>query len=227
MRSFGELWQSTVITKWVMAITGILIVGFLLAHVSGNLLIFAGPDAMNDYGVWLRELGHGTLLWVLRFGLLAVFILHIWSGIRMARINRAARPVGYKKFESRTSTVVSRTMLLTGLLILLYAVYHLAHFTWGVAHAQYYYSLDALGRPDVYTMVIQSFQDPLIVVIYVVSMIVVGMHLNHAINSALQTLGINHPKYNTLLINGSRTLSVFIVLAFLSIPLAIVFGFVK
>lgn len=227
MRSFGELWRSTIITKWVMAITGIMIVGFLMAHVSGNLLIFAGPDAMNEYGVWLREIGHGILIWLFRIGLLAAFVLHIWSGIRMAALNRAARPVGYKKFENRTASVASRTMLLTGLLILVYAVYHLAHFTWGLAHANYYRGMDALGRADVYTMVIQSFRDPLIVVIYLVSMIVVGMHLNHGINSALQTLGMNHPKYNTLLINGSRGLSVLLVLAYSSIPLAIVFGFVK
>lgn len=227
MRSFGELWRSTIITKWVMAITGIMIVGFLLAHASGNLLIFAGPDAMNEYGIWLRALGHGVLLWSLRIGLLAAFVLHIWSGIRMARINRAARPSSYKKFESRTATVVSRSMFLTGVLILLYAIYHLAHFTWGSVHAEYYGGIDALGRPDVYNMVIQSFQQPLIVVIYLLSMLVVAMHLNHAINSALQTLGINHPKYNPLLINGSRGLSVLIFLAFSSIPLAIVFGFVK
>lgn len=227
MRSFGELWRSTIITKWVMAVTGILIVGFLLAHASGNLLIFVGPDAMNEYGVWLRELGHGALLWAMRLGLLAAFVLHIWSGIRMARLNRAARPSSYKKFENRSSSVVGRTMFLTGVLILLYAIYHLAHFTWGSVHPEYYGGIDAQGRPDVYTMVIHSFQQPLIVAIYLISMLVVAMHLNHAINSALQTLGINHPKYNALLINGSRGLSVLIFLAFSAIPLAVVFGFVK
>jgi len=234
MRSFGELWRSTIITKWVMAITGILIVGFLLAHVSGNLLIFAGRAAMNEYGVWLRELGHGTLIWALRVGLLVAFVLHIWSGIRMAALNRAARPVGYKQFKNRTSSLPARTMLLTGVLILLYAGYHLAHFTWGIAHPEYYHGIEeynngfqTLTRPDIYTMVIQSFQQPLIVVIYLLSMVVVTMHLNHAINSAFQTLGINHPKYNTLLINGSRGLSVLIFLAYSSIPVAILTGFVK
>ncbi len=227
MRSFGELWRSTIITKWVMAITGIMIVGFLLAHASGNLLIFVGPDAMNEYGIWLRALGHGVLLWSLRIGLLAAFVLHIWSGIRMARLNRAARPSSYKQYKNRSSSIAGRTMLLTGVLILLYALYHLAHFTWGSVHPEYYGGIDAHGRPDVYTMVVHSFQQPLIVVIYLLSMLVVAMHLNHAINSALQTLGINHPKYNTLFINGSRGLSVLIFLAFSSIPLAIVFGFVK
>lgn len=227
MRSFGELWRSTIITKWVMAITGILIVGFLLAHVTGNLLIFVGPDAMNDYGVWLREIGHGSIIWLMRLGLIVAFALHFWSGIRLAALNRAARPVGYTTFETKTSSPASRTMLWTGLLILVYVIYHLAHFTWGLAHAQYYHGIDSMGRPDVYNMVIHSFQDPLLVVLYIVSMIVVGLHLNHAINSAFQTLGINHPKYNTLLINGSRGLSVLLVLTYSAIPLSIVFGFVK
>lgn len=227
MRSFGELWRSTIFQKWVMAVTGILLVGFLVGHLSGNLLIFLGPEAINEYAVGLRELLHGVAIWVMRAGILLAFVFHIRAGIILSARNRAATASKYSKVERRSSTVASRTMTYTGLLIAIYVLYHLAHFTWGTAHPDVYHFTDAAGRHDVYRMVVESFKDPVLTALYVVAMIITGLHLNHAISSAFQTLGINHPRYTPMIRMAGPALGIALVLGFLSVPLAIMFGMVK
>ena len=227
MRSFGEVWSSTIFQKWVMAVTGILLVGFLLGHLSGNFLIFLGPDHMNEYGVELREMLHGAAIWVVRAGLVLAFVLHIWSGIKLAALNRQARGGKNAKFEARRSTPASRTMIYSGLLILFYLLYHLAHFTWGTVHGEFYHYVDELGRHDVYRMVIESFQQPVISITYILAMIVTGLHLNHAIQSALQTLGVNHRRYTPIIRKAGPALAILLALGFISIPLSILLGLVK
>jgi succinate dehydrogenase / fumarate reductase cytochrome b subunit len=226
MRSFGEVWRSTIFQKWVMAVTGILLVLFLVGHLSGNLLIFLGADAMNGYAQDLRDLFHGAAIWAARLGLVVMFVLHIRAGIILAQLNRSAKGQRNSRFVARTSSVASRTMAYSGVLILVYLIYHLAHFTWGVAHNEYYQYTDALGRHDVYRMVVESFQQPMIVAAYVVAMIVTGFHLSHAISSAFQTLGVNHPRYTPLINKLGPALGIMLVLGFVSAPLAIAFGLV-
>jgi succinate dehydrogenase / fumarate reductase cytochrome b subunit len=202
-------------------------VGFLVGHLSGNLLIFLGPDDINAYGVELRELLHGSALWVLRIGVLVFFVLHIWSGIKLAAWNRAAKGGANERDAHKASSVASRSMIYTGLLIMVYVLYHLAHFTWGTVHSEYYHWTDAAGRHDVYRMVVASFQQPLITVLYLVAMVVTGMHLSHAISSAFQTLGLNHPRYTPLINLAGPAVGLILVLGFSTVPVAIVLGMVK
>lgn len=227
MRSFGELWRTTIFQKWVMAVTGIFLVLFLAGHLAGNLLVFLGPDAINEYAVGLRELFHGAAIWVMRAAILLAFVLHIRAGIILAARNRAATASSYSKVERRSSTVASRSMAYTGVLIAVYVLYHLAHFTWGTAHPDVYDVTDAAGRHDVYRMVVASFQQPLLTALYVIAMIVTGLHLNHAISSAFQTLGVSHPRYTPLIRMVGPMLGIVLVLGFISVPLAIMFGMVK
>ncbi|RPI67696.1 MAG: succinate dehydrogenase cytochrome b subunit [Ignavibacteriae bacterium] len=227
MRSFGELWRTTIFQKWVMAVTGIFLVLFLAGHLAGNLLVFLGPDAINEYAVGLRELFHGAAIWVMRAGILLAFVLHIRAGIILAGRNRAATASSYSKVERRSSTVASRSMAYTGVLIAVYVLYHLAHFTWGTAHPDVYNFTDAAGHHDVYRMVVASFQQPLLTALYTIAMIVTGLHLNHAISSAFQTLGVSHPRYTRLIRMAGPMLGIVLVLGFLSVPLAIMFGMVK
>lgn len=230
MRTFKELWRSTIFSKWVMAISGLCWVGFLFGHLAGNLLIFLGPEDTNAYAVGLREMLHGSAIWVARGGLVITFALHVWSGIRLSRLNAAARPEKYSRVESRRSTVASRGMLLSGLVLLTYIGYHLAHFTWGVAHPQYaQYTYDLAGHGpvhDVYRMVVESFADPLIAALYVLAMIFVSMHLNHAISSAFQTLGVNHPRYTPIIRLIGPGLALAVALGFIAIPLSVQLGLV-
>lgn len=210
-----------------MAITGIGLVLFLLGHLAGNLLVFLGPEHMNEYGVQLRELLHGSAIWIARIGLVVFLILHVTSGIRLAALNRKAKGSVGGRVAYKTATIASRTMIYTGLLIVVYVLYHLAHFTWGAVHQEYYHFVDHLGRHDVYRMVVDSFHQPLITTLYVLAMIVTGLHLNHAVSSAFQTLGINHPRYTPIIRVAGPVLGLVLVVGFLSIPLSIMFGFVK
>ncbi|GMV53955.1 MAG: succinate dehydrogenase cytochrome b subunit [Flavobacteriales bacterium] len=227
MRTFTQVWNSTIIQKWVMAISGLGIVGFLIAHLSGNLLVFLGPEHMNSYAVELRGLLHGSALWVARIGLIVMLVLHVITGIKLTRLNKGARTVRNERVTPRASTVAGRSMAYTGLLILVYILYHLAHFTWGMAQPEAFNHVDAAGRHDVYRMIVEGFSQPLIVVIYAIAMVVTGMHLNHAIQSAFQTLGINHPKYTPLIRTIGPLLGLLIVVGFLSVPLAVITGLVK
>lgn len=203
------------------------LVGFLLAHLAGNLLIFVGADDMNSYAVELRELLHGSAIWVVRVILVLSLLLHVRAGIVLTLYNRRASGGRYAVQSYKRSTPASRTMLLSGLMILFYVLYHLAHFTFGTVHGEYYHYTDAMGRHDVYRMVIESFRQPVITVLYVLAVIITGFHLQHAIASAFQTLGINHPRYTPLIKVGGIMLSVLIVIGFISVPMAIIFGFVR
>lgn len=235
MKAFGEIWESNLFQKWLMAITGLLLVGFLLGHLSGNLLVFMGPGALNEYAHGLRTMLHGVAIWIVRLGLLASFALHVTSAIKLSRRNRAARPQAYNTVEHRASTMASRSMLYSGLLLLTYALYHLAHFTWGAVHSEYYAkvcspSAECSGAdcvPDVYTMVVKSFEQPIISVIYVLAMVMVGLHLNHAIASAFQTLGLRNRRIVPIVRAIGPALGIIVALGFSSVPLAILAGFVK
>ncbi len=235
MKAFGEIWRSNIFQKWLMAITGLLLVGFLIGHLSGNLLVFLGKEDINEYAHGLRTMGHGAIIWIVRLGLLGMFILHVTSAISLSRRNRAARPQAYSKVTPRRSTVASRTMLYSGLLLLTYVVYHLAHFTWGVVHSDHYaaqkgweYALaDGTMVPDVYRMVVASFQVPLIAVLYVLSMVMVGLHLNHAIASAFQTMGVTNQRLVPVIRSFGPILSFLVAAGFSAVPLAILAGVVK
>lgn len=230
MRSLAELWGSTIARKWIMAVTGIGLVLFLFGHLAGNMLLFVGPEAMNTYAYDLKHLLHGAGIWLARGGLLLFAVLHIWSAFTLTRRIRAARPQGYARTEHRTSTIASRSMALSGLLILSYVLYHLAHFTWGAVHSEWYEGTYTLANGtivhDVYGMVVASFQQPLISVLYMVAMVFTGMHLHHAIQSAVQTLGISHPRYTPMIRTGGKVLAIVLAVGFGSLPLTILLGLV-
>src|SRR5688572_26180689 len=129
-------WRSSIGGKVTMAVTGLLLFGFVVAHVLGNLLLFAGPDSINAYAKSLADLG--PLLWLLRIGLLAVFVLHVVTGLRIARQNRTARPVAYTKEATIQASFASRSMVFSGVTVLAFVVYHLLHFTFGVTNPDHF-----------------------------------------------------------------------------------------
>jgi succinate dehydrogenase / fumarate reductase cytochrome b subunit len=235
MKAFGEIWRSNIFQKWLMALTGLLLVGFLLGHLSGNLLVFLGKEDINSYAHGLHTMGHGMVIWIVRLGLLSMFVLHVVAAITLSRRNRAARPTSYAKVTPRRSTIASRSMLYSGLLLLTYVLYHLAHFTWGVVHAENYvgqpgwqYTLaDGTVVADVYRMVVASFQIPLVAVLYVLAMVMVGLHLNHAIASAFQTMGVTNKRIVPAIRSIGPLLSFIIAAGFSAVPLAILAGVVK
>lgn len=219
MTSLAAAMRSSIGAKTVMAITGLGLIVFLVGHLLGNLQIFLGPDVLNHYGEKLRE--YPAFLWGARAGLLVLVLLHIDSAIRVTRANRAARPERYAKRKAQEASYAARTLMLSGVLIAAYVVYHLLHFTTHDVHTSYSGHLDAHGRHDVYAMVVGSFQNPAISLVYIVAMVLLSMHLSHGVGSFLQTLGWGHPRYNRGTRLAGPVVAIVLALGYISIPVAI------
>ncbi len=221
-----DFWRSSVGGKAVMAVTGLLLFGFVVAHLLGNLQLLAGPDKLNAYAKWLHDLGPG--LWAARIGLLAVFVLHVLTGIRLARANKAARPVAYAQQATAKATFASRSMVLTGLSTLAFVVYHLLHFTFGAVHADFAARKAAgAGGFDVYAMVTSSFGSPPIAIAYAAFQLVLFLHLKHGIQSLAQTLGIHHGRYTPMIQTLSFVLAALIAGGNLLLAFSVQLGLVE
>ncbi|MBM3813688.1 MAG: succinate dehydrogenase cytochrome b subunit [Acidimicrobiia bacterium] len=210
----ARLYDSTVGKKAVMAATGVLLFGFVITHLLGNLQFYLGPEALNAYGRNLRHLG--ALLWAARLGLLAAVLLHISAAVQLWRLNKQARPSHYEKLTAAGSSYASRTMMWSGPILALFIGYHLYHLTLG-AHLLH----DADGFPLVYQNVVAGFSDPLASGLYIVAMSFLGMHLMHGIWSMFQSIGWNHPKYTPLIKRIAVLTAALIVAGNISIPVAV------
>ncbi|MCB9473626.1 MAG: succinate dehydrogenase cytochrome b subunit [Candidatus Delongbacteria bacterium] len=218
MAWFTTFRSSSIGRKLLMALTGLALLLFLLGHMAGNLQFFAGADTLNAYAAALRH--NIYLLWGIRGTLLLIFLVHVISAIQLTLANRAARPEPYAVQKPLQSTFASRTMFLSGLVVLGYIVFHLAHLTVGVVGPEHRLQVGS-HVPDAYANVVAGFSNPLIAGLYILSMVVLFFHLSHGAQSALQTLGFNHPKY-TPMVRGLLLGLVFLICAgFISIPLAV------
>lgn len=214
----------------IMAVTGIVLVGFIIGHMIGNLKLFAGCEvggmcALDHYAIVLHEIGKDfvgkeTVLWLVRIGLLLAVALHVDSAVKLTLRNKSASPQKYAVAHHGASTYASRSMALGGLLLLSFIVIHLLHFTTGTLH----FSGFVEGR--VHANVTSSFQHLGWVVLYCIAMIALGMHLFHGVWSMFQTLGLDSPKFNKTIRTGATLLAVLVSLGFLSVPLAVFAGFV-
>jgi len=214
-----------------VALTGLVLFGFVVGHLVGNLQVFLGSsEPINRYGAFLQ--GLGELLWAVRGFLLAMLVLHIVFTIKLRAENRAARPVNYAVTERRATSPAARWMLLSGLMVLCFIIYHLLHFTVQVPEVnmigQNFETLhDAQGRHDVYRMMIMGFSNPVASAFYLVGVALLALHLNHGIMSMGQTLGLNTGKVRPLWEKGGPAIAWLIFLGYASIPVAIYAGLVK
>ena len=190
-----------------MAVTGLLLFGFVVAHLLGNLQLLQGPDAINEYAKMLHDLG--PLLWVARIGLLVVFVVHVVTAVRLSQANKQARPVPYASEATVQATMASRSMVLSGLSLLVFVIYHLLHFTLGVTNPGHFaMKTSGAGGFDVYAMVSNSFANPAIALAYAAFQLVLFLHLSHGIQSFAQTVGIHHKRYTPMI----KTLSFLLAL---------------
>lgn len=208
--------------KIVMAVTGLLFLGWLVLHLLGNITFFAGSEALNKYAALLAE--NPPLLWGQRLLMIVIVPLHVASGLRLAALNKAARPQQYQMRQWRKATLASRTMAVSGIVVLAFLVFHLAHYTLHWVKPAYATLVDAKGRHDVYAMVTDGFSNPLIVAFYVLAMALVGMHLSHGFWSAFQSLGINGRKWTPFAQIAGRFLAWGLALAFASIAIGAFLG---
>jgi succinate dehydrogenase / fumarate reductase cytochrome b subunit len=217
----GAFWRSSIGKKVVVAVTGLAMVLFLVAHMVGNLKVFIGPEAMNHYAALLRI--EPEILPLARVGLLVMVTLHILATVRLTAENRRARGVAYATHAKTRSTTASRTMIFGGIAIALYVVYHLLHFTTRDVHQ----ALVPYDHHNVYANVVLSFQNPLIAGVYILAQVALFFHLTHGIQSAFRTLGVSHPRYLAVTTKGGHALAAIIVLGFMSVPLAVLARIVK
>ena len=207
-----------------MAITGMALFLFVVLHLVGNLQVFLGPEELNRYGAFLQ--GNVELLWPARIGLLVIVGLHIWSAIKLSAENKAARPQAYAHHEVVAASYASRTMLMSGLIILAFIIYHLLHFTVQVpainfAGRNFVELQDAKERHDVFAMMILGFQRPVVVIIYLVGQFLLFMHLSHGLGAMFQSLGWKSPAYAPLISKFAKVASWLVFVGYISIPIAI------
>jgi succinate dehydrogenase / fumarate reductase cytochrome b subunit len=212
--------SSTLGKKVVMALSGLVLYGFVIAHMAGTLQVYLGARAMNEYAESLREILHGAGLWLARGALLAAVALHIWAASALTLESWSARPARYKRRAHRQSTYASRTMALSGPILLFFILYHLAHFTTGHAHPNFI-------PGDAYHNFVVGFQSRPAAAFYAVAMLFLGLHLYHGSWSLLQTLGLSHPRWNRLRFGLSALLTAAVVLGNLSFPLAVQLGVLR
>ena len=233
LRQISRFYASSVGKKYVVALTALGLLGFLPVHVIGNLLIFDQTKvALNEYAHFLHTVGHGAGVWVFRFGLLAMFLIHVVATIQLVRQNRAARGAdAYAVKTPQASTASSRTMILSGLIILSFVIFHILHYTVRVSPAYKALPLFTLGDGtkvfDVYSMVVMGFRYWPSTVFYVVGVTLLCLHLSHGVASVFQTLGLRSRKSADFIKVIGYAYSGFIWVGFLAVPLSVAFGFVK
>jgi succinate dehydrogenase / fumarate reductase cytochrome b subunit len=222
------LWSTSIGKKVVMAITGFILTAFVIGHMLGNLKVFQGEGAFNGYAVWLREVGgpavgYGQLLWLARLVVLTSTLLHIVAAAQLTRMSHAARPVSYERKQAIEATYASRTMRWGGLIIALFMIYHLLHFTFGaVGYAPGQY------RPmSVYRNVVIGFSVWYVSAFYITAMIALGLLMYHGVWSAFQTLGLNNARTNSVYRALATVSSLAVVLGNVSVPIAVLAGMVR
>jgi succinate dehydrogenase / fumarate reductase, cytochrome b subunit len=214
----AAFYRTTVGKKLVMAVSGLILFGFIVGHLAGNLQVFLGADKLNDYAAFLRRTPE--LLWPARLALLAALVLHVVASAQIVLANRRARPARYAVKRAIETNYAARTMAISGPLVLLYLIYHLAMFTFLITGPGY-------SPTDVYRNVVLSFQSPSVAVIYIVAMLLLGLHLYHGVWSMLHTLGISSPHYRWLRRGLAPVVAVAITAGYIAIPLAILTGMVQ
>lgn len=235
MSAAFAFFKSTLGKKYVMAITGFFLFAYVVAHMAGNLQIFLGQETLNAYAAFLKK--EPILLWGVRIGLLAMLVLHVTSAIQLSAANKKARPQPYGSYKPVGSSYASRTMLMSGLIIAAFFVYHILHFTVAMPevnllaksesfpNANFEELHDAKGRHDVYRMVIMGFSHPLVAGFYIFAMCLLCLHLSHGLSSMFQSLGLKNAKYAPMMNAFARGMALIILIGNCSIPIAILLGY--
>lgn len=226
MNRILPFYRSSIGRKVIVAVTGIILLLFVIGHLLGNLQIFLGPEWINGYSQHLRDLG--PLLWAVRVFLLIAVVLHIYFTILLAIENKRARPKGYIKKENVKATLASRTMVLSGLIVLVFIIFHLAHFTVRVTDPRFaLLKADPLNRYDVYSMMVYGFQNYFVSGFYVLGLFLLALHLSHGSSSFFQTLGFNNQKLTPRLALGGRIFAWLLFAGYTAIPVAVLLGFIR
>lgn len=225
MTWFGNFYRSAIGKKAVMAVTGLILFGWIFLHMVGNLKLYLGPVHLNEYAHWLRAIGTPAmpetgLLWVTRLLLLVAVVLHIHAAYALTIMNRHARPIDYERREYVAASYAARTMRWGGVILLLFIIYHLLHLTTGDVH-------DKFIKDDVYHNVVTGFQVWWVAAVYIIANLALGLHLYHGVWSMFGSLGATHKRFNAWKRTFATAFAVVITVANISFPLAVLTGVVR
>ena len=215
-----DLYQSAVGKKWAMAVTGVMLLGFVFAHMVGNLKVYLGPEQINHYGEWLRDIAVPALprtvfLWILRGGLIAAFAIHMHAAYSLTVMNHRARPTKYaSQRDYIAANWASRTMRYTGIIVILFLVFHLADLTWGTANGDFV-------RGSVYHNMAHSFSRPVVAATYIVANLALAVHIFHGAYSLFASLGVSNPKLVKFRRNFAVGFAAIILLGNISFPIMV------
>lgn len=218
MKRLFALWATTVGKKVAMAVTGTVMILFLVSHMISNVLIFKNPAHLDSYAAWLRSLG--PALWIARVGLLGAVVVHIVAAYQLTMRARRARPIAYDRHEKLVTTYAARTMRWGGVLLLVFIVFHLLHFTTGTLHPDFHPG--EAGRN-----VIEGMQVTPVAIFYLVSMLALGLHFSHGIWASFGTLGFHNPAYNQSRRLLAWGVAILVAGGFATIPAAAILGYLK
>lgn len=213
-------YASMVGKKVVMGVTGLIGIGFVILHSVGNLLVFSGPEAINSYSHFLKSTGE--LLWTLRIVLIVAVVLHVIAAVQLTRQSRAARPIGYTRRESQVATIASRTMRWGGMLLLVFIVLHILHFTTGTVRPAGVFMPD-----DVYANIVSSFRIWWVALLYVLAMVALGFHILHGAWSSVRSIGVSPPSPLPLHKRISIVIAILVWAAFTAVPVAVFAGLIR
>jgi len=230
MKVITNIFRSSLGKKYIMAVSGFVLFLFVVGHLAGNLQFFLGAEAINRYGHFLQS--NTELIWPARIFLLAMIGLHIWSAIKLSIENKAARPVAYANWNPTTASYASRTMLMSGIIIFVFIIYNLLHYTAQVQYinftGQNFVSFeDPEKRHDIFKMMVVGFSNLWVSVFYVVGIGLLCLHLSHGVSSMFQSLGWKTKVYGPFLDKGARVLAWLIFLGYISIPISVLLGYGK
>jgi succinate dehydrogenase / fumarate reductase cytochrome b subunit len=231
MRHFlRNLFCFSVGKKYLMAGTGAVMVLFVIGHMAGNLQFFLGPEAINRYGHFLQS--NVEVLWPVRLAILAVIALHIWSATSLTLENRAARPAAYEQWQPTAASYASRTMMWSGVIVAVFIVYHLLHYTVMVqavnfAGTDFHTLSDSEHRHDIYRMMVIGFQQPAVSLFYIIGVFLLCLHLSHGMSAMFQSLGWKNQGYGPCLDRAAKWVAALIFLGYVSIPISILLRWVK
>jgi succinate dehydrogenase / fumarate reductase cytochrome b subunit len=224
--AFSPFYRSSIGKKMIVAVTGVVLMLFVIGHLLGNLQIFLGPRWVNDYAQHLRDLG--PLLWAVRITLLIAVFLHIYFTVSLALDNRRARPQRYQKRDYVKASYASRHMVISGLVVLAFIIFHLLHFTARKFNPRFpMLKNDPLNHYDVYSMMVYGFQNVYVSAFYIIGLFLLTLHLTHGASSFFQSLGLNDKKLTPQLAFGARVFAWLLFIGYTVIPVAVLLGLIQ
>jgi succinate dehydrogenase / fumarate reductase cytochrome b subunit len=224
MKVITNIFSSSLGKKYIMAVSGLVMFLFVIGHLAGNLQFFLGAESINRYGHFLQT--NLELIWPARIFLLLMLVLHVWSAIKLSAENRAARPVPYANWNPTVASYASRTMLMSGLIVFAFIIYHLMHYTLVIkgingTGQDFAGFMDPEKRHDIFRMMVVGFSNLWVSIFYIIGIALLCLHLSHGVSAMFQSLGWKNKVYGPCLDSGSRLIAWLIFIGYVSIPISV------